>query len=122
MRTAQEPASKEVVRCSEPKCIERRFCVAVIARRSQRRLSRIAKGLRTRCYSHLALARIANGDDCVPKYFRQAMDDPDDLILGMFALAVTAVMLVAGELYLMTRPEQPKTVMPQTPIVTSSVR
>jgi len=36
------------------------------------------------------------------------MDDPyDDLILAMFALAVIAVMLVAGELYLMTRPEPP---------------
>ena len=28
--------------------------------------------------------------------FRVAMDDPYDLILGMFALAVTAVMVVAG--------------------------
>ncbi len=38
---------------------------AAIARRSQRRLSRIAKGLRTRCYSPpLALARIAKGDGC----------------------------------------------------------
>lgn len=29
--------------------------------------------------------------------FRIAMDDPYDLVLGMFALAVTAFMLVAGE-------------------------
>jgi hypothetical protein len=37
------------------------------------------------------------------------MDDPyDDLILAMFALAVIAVMLVAGELYLVTRPEPPE--------------
>ena len=36
------------------------------------------------------------------------MDDPYDLILGVFALAVTAVMLVAGELYLVTRPEPPE--------------
>jgi hypothetical protein len=50
------------------------------------------------------------------------MDDPNDLVLGMFALAVTAVMLVAGELYLMTRPDQSKTLMPPAPIVTSSVR
>jgi hypothetical protein len=36
------------------------------------------------------------------------MDDPYyDLILAMSALAVTAVMLVAGELYLVTRPEPP---------------
>ena len=28
------------------------------------------------------------------------MDDPYDLVLGMFALAIAAVMLVAGELYL----------------------
>jgi hypothetical protein len=40
------------------------------------------------------------------------MDDPYDLILGMFALAVTAVMLVAGELYLVTRPEPPETLTP----------
>ena len=30
----------------------------------------------------------------------KAMDDPYDLVLGMFALAIAAVMLVAGELYL----------------------
>jgi hypothetical protein len=71
-------------------------CRAAIARRSQRRLSRIAKGLRTRCYSPLALARIAKGDGCV-SIFRDAMGDPHDLVLAMFALAVTAVMLAAGE-------------------------
>jgi hypothetical protein len=56
-------------------------CRAAIARRSQRRLSRIAK---------VAMAAVLNdqsGD------FRVAMDDPYDLVLGMFALAVTAVML-----------------------------
>jgi hypothetical protein len=37
------------------------------------------------------------------------MDDPYDLVLGMVALAVTAVMLVARELYLVTRPGQPET-------------
>jgi hypothetical protein len=52
--------------------------------------------------------------------FRVAMDDPYDLVLGMFALAVTAVMLVAGELYLLTRPEQP-TYAPPDSIVTSSI-
>ena len=33
------------------------------------------------------------------------MDDPYDLVLGMFALAIAAVMLVAGELYLVMRPD-----------------
>jgi hypothetical protein len=32
------------------------------------------------------------------------MDEPNDLVRGMLALEVTAVMLVAGELYLVTRP------------------
>jgi hypothetical protein len=52
-----------------------------------------------------------------------AMDDPYyDLILAMLALAVTAVMLVAGELYLVTRPEPPETLTPLASIVTSSIR
>ena len=50
------------------------------------------------------------------------MDNPNDLILGMFALAVTAVMLVAGELYLVTRPHRPETVTPSASIVISSIR
>jgi hypothetical protein len=50
------------------------------------------------------------------------MDDPYDLVLGMFAFAVTAVMLVAGELYLVTRPEQPETHTPSASIVTSSIQ
>ena len=54
--------------------------------------------------------------------FLDTMDDPNDLVLGMFALAVTAVMLVAGELYLVTRPDQPKTFTPPASIVTSSIR
>jgi len=54
--------------------------------------------------------------------FRVAMDDPYDLILGTFALAVTAVMLVAGELYLVTRPEPLETLTPPASIVTSSIR
>jgi hypothetical protein len=57
-----------------------------------------------------------------PSIFRDAMDDPCDLILGMFALAVTAVMLVAGELYLVTRPEPLETLTPPASIVTSSIR
>jgi hypothetical protein len=50
------------------------------------------------------------------------MDDPYDLVLGMFAVAVTAVMLVAGELYLVTRPGQPETHEPPASIVTSSIQ
>jgi len=50
------------------------------------------------------------------------MDDPDDLVLGMLALAITAVMLVMGELYLVTRPEPPQTPTPPASIVTSSTR
>ncbi len=57
-----------------------------------------------------------------PSTFRDAMDDPYDLALGMFALAVTAVVLVAGELYLVTRPEPPETLTPPASIVTSSIR
>jgi len=48
------------------------------------------------------------------------MDDPYDLVLGMFALAIAAVMLVAGELYLVMRPDPPQTHTPPPPVVTSS--
>lgn len=50
------------------------------------------------------------------------MDDPYDLILAMFALAVTAVLLVVGDLYLVTRPVQPETYTPPASLVTSSSR
>lgn len=50
------------------------------------------------------------------------MDDPYDLVLGMFALAVTAVMLVAGELYLVTRPEQAESLTRPTSIEMSSTQ
>ena len=49
------------------------------------------------------------------------MDDPYDLVLGMFALAIAAVMLVAGELYLVTRPDPPQTYTPPPSVVTSSI-
>jgi hypothetical protein len=54
---------------------------------------------------------------------RQQMDDPNDLILAMFALAVTAVMLVAGALYLIMTPA-PTEIHPAPPaaIVMSSAR
>ena len=49
------------------------------------------------------------------------MDDPYDLVLGMFALAIAAVMLVAGELYLVMRPDPPQTYTPPPSVVTSSI-
>jgi hypothetical protein len=94
-----------------------------VARRSQPRLSRIAKGLRTRCYSPLALARIAKGDGCLhnlPK-LSNAMDDLSDLVTGMLGVAIAAIMLVAGELYLVTRPDPPDTYSEPPSIVTSSI-
>ena len=39
------------------------------------------------------------------QHLSNAMDDPYDLVLAMFGVAVAAVMLVAGELYLVTRPD-----------------
>jgi hypothetical protein len=48
------------------------------------------------------------------------MDDDSDLVLGMLALAVAALLLVAGELYLVTRPEPPQTQPPAPSVVTSS--
>jgi hypothetical protein len=53
-------------------------------------------------------------------HISNAMDDPYDLVLGMFALAIAAVMLVAGELYLAIRPDPPETVMPPS-VITSSI-
>jgi hypothetical protein len=50
------------------------------------------------------------------------MDDPyDDLTAAMLALAVIAVMLVAGELYLVTRPEPPEPLKLPALMVTSSI-
>ena len=49
------------------------------------------------------------------------MDDSYDLVLGMFALAIAAVMLVAGELYLVARPDPPETNAPPPSVVTSSI-
>lgn len=53
--------------------------------------------------------------------FQKAMDDPYDLVLGMFALAIAAVMLVAGELYLVMRPYPPEANAPPPSVVTSSI-
>jgi hypothetical protein len=59
-------------------------CRAAIARRSQRRLSRIAKGLRTRCYSPLALARKGDGRRFYisRRYGRPARPDFSDVCIG----------------------------------------
>jgi len=76
----------------------------------------------TRCYSQLALARIAKGDGsilCEPRILN-AMDDLHDLVLAMLGVAVAAVMLVAGELYLVTRPNPPEIYSEPPAVVTSS--
>jgi len=49
------------------------------------------------------------------------MDDPYDLVLAMFGVAVAAVMLVAGELYLVTRPHPPETYAQPPAVATSSI-
>jgi hypothetical protein len=49
------------------------------------------------------------------------MDDTYDLVLSMFALAIAAVMLVAGELYLVMRPDPPQAYTPPPSVVTSSI-
>jgi hypothetical protein len=49
------------------------------------------------------------------------MDDPYGLMLAMFGVAVAAVMLVAGELYLVTRPAPPEINSKPPSVVTSSV-
>jgi len=48
------------------------------------------------------------------------MDDPYDLVLGMFALAIAAVMLVAGEIYFVTRAD-PTERQSTPPVITSSI-
>lgn len=53
---------------------------------------------------------------------RTAMEDPyHDLVLAMLTLAIAAVLLVAGGLYLMTRPDPPPAAAPAAPVVTSSI-
>lgn len=65
--------------------------------------------------------RIANWTPVETIRACNTMDDPYDLALSMFALAIAAVMLVAGELYLVTRPD-PQTVTPPPPVLTSSIK
>jgi hypothetical protein len=49
------------------------------------------------------------------------MDDLSDLVTGMLGVAIAAIMLVAGELYLVTRPDPPDTYSEPPSIVTSSI-
>jgi hypothetical protein len=48
------------------------------------------------------------------------MDDLYDLVLTMFGVAVAAVVLVAGELYLVARPDPPEISFHPSSVVTSS--
>jgi hypothetical protein len=50
------------------------------------------------------------------------MDDPYDLVLGMLAVAITAVMLVAGELYLVVRSDKPEAYKQPPSVLTSSIK
>jgi hypothetical protein len=67
------------------------------------------------------MSRIAKGGGCRPQRIFESMDDPYDLVLSIFALAMAAVMLVAGELYLVTLPDPPENVAPSPKVVTSSI-
>jgi hypothetical protein len=49
----------------------------------------------------------------------KAMDDLHDLVLAMLGVAVAGVMLVAGELYLVTRPD-PHEIHSEPPAVVTS--
>jgi hypothetical protein len=49
------------------------------------------------------------------------MHDLDDMLLPMFGVAIAAVMLVAGELYLVTRPDPPEINTKPPAVVTFSV-
>jgi hypothetical protein len=50
------------------------------------------------------------------------MDDLYDLVWAMFGVAIAAVMLAVGELYLVTRPDPPAATTPPPPVVTSSIQ
>jgi len=57
----------------------------------------------------------------VERNLSNTMDDLYDLVLVMFGAAVAAVMLVAGELYLVTRPDTPEISSHSSSVVTSSL-
>jgi hypothetical protein len=50
-----------------------------------------------------------------------AMDDLHDLVLAMFAIVIAAIMLVAGELYLVARPDPLEPYMPPPSVEISSI-
>jgi hypothetical protein len=58
----------------------------------------------------------------VERKLSKAMDDPYDLVLGMLAVAITAVMLVAGELYLVVRSDKPEAYKQPPSVLTSSIK
>jgi hypothetical protein len=49
------------------------------------------------------------------------MDDLHDLVLAMFAIVIAAIMLVAGELYLVARPDPLEPYMPPPSVEISSI-
>ena len=49
------------------------------------------------------------------------MEDPYDLVLAIFGMVVAAVMLVAGELYLVAQPDSLKTHLQPSAVVTSAI-
>jgi hypothetical protein len=49
------------------------------------------------------------------------VEDPYDLVLAIFGMVVAAVMLIAGELYLVTQPDSPKTHLRPSAVVTSAI-
>jgi hypothetical protein len=51
----------------------------------------------------------------------KAVEDPYDLVLAIFGMVVAAVMLIAGELYLVTQPDSPKTHLRPSAVVTSAI-
>jgi hypothetical protein len=66
-------------------------------------------------------ARIANAVAAVLKPSSNVMDDLYDVVVTMFAVVIAAIMLVAGELYLVTRPDPPEKYTPPPSIVTSAI-
>ncbi|MDR6659038.1 hypothetical protein J2W51_001580 [Tardiphaga robiniae] len=47
------------------------------------------------------------------------MDDVYELVLAMLTLVIAAAMLVAGELYLVTRPDPPEITTPRSVVISS---
>ncbi|WP_175500497.1 hypothetical protein [Bradyrhizobium sp. NFR13] len=47
------------------------------------------------------------------------MDDVYELVLAMLTLVIAAAILVAGELYLVTRPDPPEITTPRSVVISS---